>query len=193
MKNFEEFLLEKNASYSYGCMMLELDPTDNKCLAIAVPFIQALQNTIKKEDLYIDKKEPERHGLEEFLHCTILYGLENSVSKEEIDAIVKDWKPIDIEIKGISIFENGDKGYDVVKLELTSKDLTKYNKALKELPYKNDYPDYKAHITLAYVKLGTGKNYVQTFTQPIIIEGISKLVYKHADRSKKPIHYILNA
>ena len=193
MKTFEEFLVEKNMSYSYGCMMLELDTSDNDQLAIAVPFIQALQANIKQEDLYIDVKEPERYGLEEELHCTLLYGLLDSVTKEDLDNIVEKFSPINIEIKGISIFENADKGYDVVKLELLSKDLSKYNKTLKELPYKNDYPDYNPHITLAYVKLGKGKDYVQEFTTSIKIKGITKLVYKHADRTKKPIHYKLDA
>lgn len=34
------------------------------------------------------------------------------------------------------------------------------NKKLKELDYKNDYPDYTPHITLAYVKSGEGEKYI---------------------------------
>mgnify|MGYP003352094323 CR=1 FL=1 len=41
--------------------------------------------------------------------------------------------------------------------------LNALNKQLCKFPYTNDYPDYKPHITIAYVKKGLGKKYLDIF------------------------------
>lgn len=33
------------------------------------------------------------------------------------------------------------------------------NKLFKKLPFTSDFPDYKAHATIGYLKPGTGKKY----------------------------------
>jgi 2'-5' RNA ligase len=99
-------------------------------------------------------------GREEEPHVTVLYGLEGEDPKEVAD-LLKGEKPIKAKIQGVSIFPAKEAGdYDVVKLDIDSPDLRRLNTKLKQnLPYTSDYPDYKPHVTLAYVKAGTGKKY----------------------------------
>jgi hypothetical protein len=64
-------------------------------------------------------------------------------------------------IGDISLFEKDD--YDVLKFSAYSPSQELANKILRELPYENDYPIYKPHLTLAYIKGGKGKKYVEMF------------------------------
>jgi 2'-5' RNA ligase len=59
-----------------------------------------------------------------------------------------------------TLFEGDDKPYDVVKVDVESKDLVALNEAITTgFPCTDDHPDYHPHITLAYVKKGLGKKY----------------------------------
>lgn len=189
MKNFDQYLVEKNATYSYGCVMLDIDgKTDYNKLVIRL--IKILQQLIPDEELYIDKKQPEKLGKELESHVTLLYGLHKEVSDEDVERIIKDWAPINLKITGISIFENSDKDYDVVKLDVDPKTLSKYNKELKKFPFTNDYPDYHPHITLAYVKKGFGKKYTLKFDEPILVKDLTTVTYSQADKTKKSKYQI---
>jgi 2'-5' RNA ligase len=49
------------------------------------------------------------------------------------------------------VFEQDD--YEVLVAEVEdNKFLTKTNESLKDLDFRNDYDDYKPHITIAYLK-----------------------------------------
>ena len=43
----------------------------------------------------------------------------------------------------------------------TGDSLIETNKALSTLPFHSDYPDYHAHMTIAYLKKGAGKKYCE--------------------------------
>lgn len=185
MKTFEQYLVEKNATYSFGCVMLDIDPENNLYSQLTVPFIRILQQQIPDEELYNDPTNPDRFGKEQDLHTTVLYGLHPEVTEEDVKNYTKNWKPVNLMLTGISIFENGHKGYDVVKLDVESSDLNKYNEDMKKLPFTSDYPDYKPHITLAYVLPGNGKKYELKFDQPLKLEGIADITYSYADKTKE--------
>lgn len=187
MKTFDQFLFEKNATYSHGCVMLDVKPENNIHTKLTVPFIKVLQQQIPDEDLYIDSTNPDKFGKETEYHATILYGLHSEVTQEDVDIYAKDWAPIDILLTGISIFENPEKGFDVVKLDIESEDLKRYNKDLRNLPHTNDYPDYHAHLTLAYVKIGKGSKYTLKFDEPLKLEGLSDITYSFADKTKEKV------
>jgi len=57
----------------------------------------------------------------------------------------------------MSVFEN-DK-YDVLKVDVTGESLHDLNGKLSELPNEQTFPEYKPHLTIAYLKKGEGAKY----------------------------------
>ena len=56
--------------------------------------------------------------------------------------------------------------YDVLKFDVYTEDnfLNKVNETLRQnLPYENDYSDYRPHLTIGYFKKGTAKKYIPLF------------------------------
>lgn len=148
----------------YGCLMLFLD----------VPVWEKITSIIQPEDLYVKDGE---YGIEKEPHCTILYGFHDEVNAEDVFDLVKKnmpLKPIEIRVKGISMFENND--FDVVKFDVNSDELKRLNGIMKQLPNTNEFPEYHAHITIAYVKKGEGKKYIKPFEKERVLKG-NELVY----------------
>jgi len=142
-----------------GYLAIELDMPEWK------DFVNA---AIDKNDIYHADGEPKHNasqqGIEETPHCTILYGLENSLTANDIK---QKTFPISmfqaIQFTGISIFKN--EHFDVIKFDVASPQLNRLNAIMKKsFDYKNDYPVYISHCTIAYVKKGTGEKYVHQFT-----------------------------
>lgn len=148
---YSEFIKESNKSYSYGCVMLDIDisPTDWK----------ELTSIIDEKDLYLGEDESlDNFGIEDEPHITLLYGLHNDVTLKDVKSVF-DKESIKIKLDGISLFENDD--FDVVKFDVSkTKDILEANEKLTKFPHTNSYPDYKPHATLAYVKKGKGKKYI---------------------------------
>jgi 2'-5' RNA ligase len=153
------------AKSNLGCVMAVLDPTKFK----------SLTDQIDKEDLYIDKTDPVKTGSLKEFHITLLYGIDPSVllsSVKEIMARIPDFPNYDGSsidnivlqskptIEKINAFYPVGKDYEVLVLEVEAKSLTTANLYLTELPFENDYPEYRPHITLAYLKKGTVKKYL---------------------------------
>lgn len=139
-------LLENSKKRSYSCLMLDCKDLGKD--------IKAIQSEIDKEDLY----DEDGSGLEKEFHITILYGIHEQnpdAVKEEIE-----FEPMEYELTGLSLFETDD--YDVLKCTVKSKDLRKWNKECTQtLDFTNNYPEYKPHLTVAYLNPGTGKKYIK--------------------------------
>lgn len=114
-------------------------------------------SSISHEDVYTGTDGT--YGLETEPHATVLYGLHEQVHKDLVYRVCGGLsKPLEVEILGDSAFENED--YDVLKLDVESPMLRKMNEALKSFPYTNDYDSYKPHMTIAYLKKGKAKKYL---------------------------------
>lgn len=169
---FNEFLNEKKDEeriYTKGCIMLEFG---------IKKWDKFIKNIIDEKDIY----DEEGFGLETDPHVTILYGiLPREHDAKEVKEKLLD-TDIDLhryyELKHISIFES--KEYDVVKFDLKDCDevfgLNKY--CTEVFDFENDFPDYHPHVTIAYVKKGEGKKYIQKLVEPLIVEP-EKLVYSY--------------
>jgi len=171
---WRNLLTEKeNATYKYGCVMLEVDIDDEKWGEI--------QSLIKDEDIH----EGDQYGREDGPHVTLLYGLHNDVEDSEVEELVKQFTPIKLTLDKVGIFP-GDE-YDVVKFDISDKNLTKYNKMLRDnVEYTNDYPDYKAHLTIAYVKSGKGKeisDLINNDLEPMEFD-CNEIKYSRGDKEK---------
>jgi len=150
LKTFE-LVTEKTGKeiYDYGCLMLSVD-----------------NSTLPKID--IEENDLTGDGLEIYSHATVLYGFvdDKIVVQDVLDKVAETMGPIEIDVKGISIFEN--EKYDVVKYDVESAQLTALNKHFSDnFENENKFPNYHAHITIAYVKPGEGKKYIKTFEEPI--------------------------
>lgn len=116
--------------------------------------IKEIQKTIPKEDLY-DKNDEDgwiENGLQKLMHVTILYGIKDK-DFDTIKEVYRKDDEIEITTDRIDYFEADDHVCAVVRCK--SDDLRELHSKLKKtLNVKEDYPTYKPHIAIAYLKPG---------------------------------------
>lgn len=97
-------------------------------------------------------------GRESSIHVTVKYGLHNH-DPFELRPLLQNYGPIEITLGKISLFENGKE--DVIKIEVTSPRLVQLNSLItKHFENTDTHPNYIPHVTIAYVKSGSGKKFV---------------------------------
>lgn len=149
-------LLNENSTsqYNFGCVMMYFD----------FPKLKQVQDVIEHEEVYTEKGD-KTYGLEDEPHVTLLYGLHEDVTVEQVKEVINkqnlEEKPFFIKLGNVSCFNN-DK-YDVLKFDAEGDILFKLNEELKTLPYTSDFPKYHPHLTIGYLNKGAGKTYVQGF------------------------------
>ena len=137
---------ENKQTYPYSCVMLYFNPDE----------VTELHKKINPEDLYV---EEDGFGLEPESHCTLLYGLhDNEVTPEQIEQILGNKTFTTCKAHNLSCFNNPK--YDVLKYDIVGDNLNETNEELKQFPFTSDYPDYHPHMTIAYLKPGKGKEYI---------------------------------
>jgi 2'-5' RNA ligase len=116
---------------------------------------------IDKDDLYIEEAEKKgdwSYGIETEPHITLKWKLDFDDPQSVID-ILKGEKGGTVEISDVEVFENDE--HDVLVARVKSAALNKLHKKLtKELEIPDTHPEYKPHITVAYLKKGKAKQYV---------------------------------
>ena len=177
MINWFQFL-EKKGSHEYSCLM--------------ATFPAKITNKIKKwEKKFIDKddlftKEADS-GFETEVHITVLYGFHDSKPDAVRELL---GGPIKLVLSKTSIFETNPE-YDVVKFDVQSEDLIKLNhKIRKNCEYTSDYPRYKPHCTIAYVKKGQGKKYVGDKSFEGTVVKVNELLFSPHTGNKTKIHLL---
>jgi 2'-5' RNA ligase/DNA polymerase III epsilon subunit-like protein len=178
IKKYTEFIKE-SSGYKYGCVMVEV-PVKNW---------KEITSYIDPEDIYTGGDDT--HGIQENPHVTILYGLHDGVTEDEVKSVFEEFTgDINIEVNGIGIFEN-DK-FDVVKFNVNPDgSLQELHNKLSEFPNSNEFPDYKPHITIAYVKKGTGKKYVKP-EYKYEVKNVNKITYSMPNGKKVYFDYNIN-
>jgi 2'-5' RNA ligase len=123
----------------------------NMPLDLAEEIISWGKENIPDEDLTGDGREKD-------IHITIKYGLHDH-DPFEVRELLSNFGPIDITLGKTSIF-TGDE-FDVVKIDVISPGLCELNALIsKNFKHTDTHPKYIPHLTVAYVKSGTGKKYV---------------------------------
>jgi hypothetical protein len=144
-ENIANLLLEE--FYDYGCLMLYVPPS------IGDIMLEWSQLNIPDKVLYTEDDD-DSYGRETEAHVTVKYGFVSTYLPEKVYSIVHTTSPFPVTIESVSLFEN-DK-YDVVKCGVQSEGLMTLNRRISESVKTEDtYPEYKPHMTLAYVKKGT--------------------------------------
>lgn len=146
-------LLLKEA-YDYGCIMAYPDKN------AASKIFEFGKSIIPDKMLYVEDHSSDSYGREKNIHTTIKYGLVQSYTEDQIRQLLRQVTPFDIQVRGISIFEN--ERFDVVKFDVDSPELRRLNEIFSNLPNHDEYPTYNPHMTMAYVKKGIGKRFVKT-------------------------------
>lgn len=139
--------------YEYGCVMAHVDEE------AARKIVDFNYKTISEDILYIDEND-DGFGRETHPHITIKYGLVQNYTEEQVKQLLRQVTPFDIQVRGISIFEN--ENFDVVKFDVDSPELRKLNEIFSNLPNHDEYPTYNPHMTMAYVRKGMGNRFAKT-------------------------------
>jgi|SRR4051812_1017980 2'-5' RNA ligase len=170
-------LLEKKGdSYDTGAVMLYFHSPE---------VIKEIHDKIDKADLYTEEGD-RTYGIEDEPHITLLYGIKAGIPLENIVEVTDEFTYGPCKISNASIFEN--EKYDVLKFDVSGDNIHETNEALTEaVPYKNDYPDYHPHLTIAYVKPGIGKKYTKLFEDKEFKLIPKNVVYSKADGTKDDI------
>lgn len=157
-------------------------------VSFEMPLLKMLHSAIDKEDL--DEK-----GFEDEPHVTLLFGLhQDEVTPEQALACIQNCIGEgcgDITLGPVSVFSN-DK-FDVLKFDAVGDWLHATNGELKELPHTNEYPDYKPHCTLAYLKPGMGQKYADMFNGLSYSVKPKEFIYSDSDRNQTKIPAIKDA
>ena len=141
-------ILKEQVQTKYGCVMLYFD----------FPTIDQIHGVINDEDVFQDPDDPS-FGLETEPHTTLLYGLHDGVTKQNIKNILDKFTFDTFKISNASLFEN--ENFDVLKFDVVGDGLYEANAELVKYPNTQTYPDYHPHLTIAYLKPGKGKQYVK--------------------------------
>lgn len=140
-------------AFSYSSTQINL-PED-----IAKKIIEWGNTNIPEEEIFSGDDGDYDLGREKRPHVTVKYGL-HTIDPKEVEQIVKGNGKVSIALGAISIFEPEEKEYDVVKIEVESDDLRNLNAKVSTLKNSDTHPEYKPHVTIAYVKKGNGQKYV---------------------------------
>ena len=118
--------------------------------------ILAMAKTIPDKDLSPDGRAGDSEATAP--HVTVKYGL-HTADVEKVRDVLKDEPPVTVTLGKTSLFQNDE--HDVLKVDVDSPDLHRLNATIaKALKTTDTFPDYRPHVTIAYLKPGKGKDYL---------------------------------
>ncbi|MGH7974751.1 MAG: 2'-5' RNA ligase family protein [bacterium] len=138
---------------NYSCAMA-LVPHD-----LAQEIVEWGVRNVPDDKVYLDG---DKFGRELESHITIKYGLLTNNGKH-VRRSFNDSKPFKARLGKVRHFQPPELPFDVLTVEVISKDLEKANKNLTEnFKCATDLPsdEYKPHITISYMKRDTAKDYI---------------------------------
>lgn len=130
-----------------GCIMLDTSPI-------------IVSDTLAQGDLYysdaVEGSGKYTQGIvsESVPHCTLLFGLQESGQqwRTYVDKVLEGWEiPGSVAISRVDSFDKSEYHCIVARL-VPSTSLVEGHNRLRHLPHIDGFPDYKPHITLAYIK-----------------------------------------
>jgi hypothetical protein len=105
-------------------------------------------------DEFLHYGDPDSNPRETEQHVTVKFGLTVAEVPDELRQITQNYRPFPVYIGKVTLFRNAEN--DVVKLDVESPQLRELNAAISAaIPNEDKYPDYKPHLTIAYVKKGS--------------------------------------
>ena len=183
MISFKEYILEsaskEKKGNGFGCLMLMYNSKFKQKFA-------TITSKIDPKDLYDPKLG---FGVEDDPHVTIKYGLHEQ-DHDKVFATLGNLDPIDIKLATkTSLFESD--RFDVVKIKIISQELRDLNRRIcKIFDYTDKFDTYNPHTTVAYVKSGLGKKYLDLDLDSISGSSmtLNKICFSDAESNKKNIY-----
>lgn len=157
---------QEKSHHKFGCVYLPLP-------AAVSAKLRELGECIPDEHLADD-------GREEDGHVTLLFGLHEGVSPDDVKRVLAGSGPVRLRLGAASVFPN--KEYDVVKVDVLGIDCPRLHGALCSLPHTQTHPTYIAHATIAYVQSGMGASYARWFGHLDMDCEITQAVFSDSDR-----------
>jgi 2'-5' RNA ligase len=164
-------ILNENHKFEYGCVMLYFD----------FPEMKSLHQKINPEDIYTSE-EDGTFGLETEPHTTLLFGLHPEVTDNDVKTVLSKHCFGSCQIRNASLFENP--VYDVLKFDVSGFGLHECNNDLCKYPHTTNFPDYHPHMTIGYLKTGTGKKHTDLFKNMMYSLTPQYAVYSKPDGTK---------
>jgi len=165
-----------NHKYEYGCVMVYVNVNED--------IWASYSDMIDKDDLYLGSDDDTGYAFETEPHITLLFGLHADVPLSDVESVISKIEEPSMVLQKISSFNNPQFG--VLKFDVESDDLHKYNNMLTKLPHTTSYPDYHPHCTIAYIKPDKIQKYVDKFSNIEPLEfTVNKIVYSYPPDNKK--------
>lgn len=181
MKFSEHYGLEEKCGCQYDHSSTQFDFDDE-----IADKIKEYSSKIPDEHIYTDENDPS-FGREDEIHTTVLYGLKDE-EPDEVDALLKSVEPFEVKLGDISYFENDDKPYDVMKVDIESDDLHALNGLLqKSVEFDTDFPSYIPHCTVAYLKKDFPKDSVNKSMFNGLTQTVNEIIFSSKNGTKSPL------
>jgi N12 class adenine-specific DNA methylase/2'-5' RNA ligase len=140
-----------------GSMIEKKRTTLHQSATTQIDLPQGTADVIRKGAAEVDEDDLVGKGRENEPHITVKYGLKGD-ALEQVKKTLADMPPITVSLGKTSLFEGAEQ--DVVKVDVDSPELQAIHEAIKKsVPNEESFPEYKPHVTVAYVKPGRGKKY----------------------------------
>lgn len=106
--------------------------------------------TVIPQSILYTKPDDSSYGYDDNPHVTIKYGYSPDLNKQDLATILRGVKPFNVILHALTQFNNP--SFDVVKFDAESPVLRELRARADTFPNQDKFPDYKPHMTLAYVK-----------------------------------------
>lgn len=178
-ESFSHFLEHKNKKYEFSSVLYLLPDK------LAKQVYNWSFSCVDDKSLYTVPGE-EGYGREDESHCTVMYGIHEKTPKE-IRRLLKKVEPFDIKLGKINAFTNPEK-FDVLKIEVLGTGLHKLHDLIKNnVEVTESYPEYKPHVTIAYLKKGHADKYVGSDKFKDVKISVNELVFSSSAGLKTAI------
>ena len=114
------------------------------------PHIVKFGKTVIPQSLLYTKPDDDSYGYDNEPHVTVKFGYAPDLNKQDLATILRGIKPFNIILHALTQFNNSD--FDVVKFDAESPVLRELRARADRFPNQDKFPEYKPHMTLAYVK-----------------------------------------
>jgi 2'-5' RNA ligase len=160
------------SGYEYSCVLLNLPEETAEHVRQMAAAIHA-DDRVKVED------EP---------HITVKYGLTTN-NPEPLLPVLAGRGPVVAKLGKTACFENENE--DVVYIEVESESLHELNRLVAAVcPHRETHPQYIPHVTVAYVKPGTGRFYAGWDDLAGTIVTFDTLTFSPASGSRRPVQLV---
>ena len=184
-KELQGLLIKEDAFGLKKPRAIWFGPTSNKAATTLDVSTKLVRKTVKSWQKQIDSTD--LLDVDDHPHITVRYGFKDS-DKDRVKGLLGQHNRVYLKFGGLSLFENEDG--DVLKVDVESNQLNLINRHLGIVPSPQSYQVYNPHMTVAYLKSGTGHKYLGMRG----LEGVTVLVdhVVWSDSSKNISSVVLN-